>query len=127
MMLLIRPKQFAALESAYRSRRRTQIWAVIRANYADLCDGVSTEDALKRIDEAIEDGKALGIVADTDVVRFAVLAFLSEEVLHDPTIASVLIQILNNDEWEPVKRLDFVHKHVVARVRSANGMLDYTK
>lgn len=119
-MLIIRPGQFATLEKTYRSQRRAQIWAAIRANYADLCDGVSDEDALKRIDEAIEDGKALGIVADTDVVRLAALAFLPREVLQDPMIASVLIRVLNNDEWESEKRLDFLHKHVVARVRLAD-------
>lgn len=115
-MLTIRSKQLETLESAHRSRRRTRIWRIISAHHANLCHGVSDEDALERIDMAIKDGRALGIVADEDVVRLAVLAFLPENVRYDPIIASVLIRVLNNEDWEPAKRLDFLHKHIVARV-----------
>lgn len=118
-MHIIRNSQLEVLENDFRIRRRSYIWSTIKTEYADLCGDVSNQEGIRLVGEAIEDGKALGIVADSDVVRFAVLALLPEKTLCDPIMSSVLIRVLNNDEWEPAKRLDFLHKHVVNRFRSA--------
>ncbi len=109
------PERISVPEGADLSSRSTCIWELVRAEYPQLCKGVDDDVALTRVTQAIEDGEALDIVEDLDVVRLAALAFLPEAALSDPFISSVLIRILNNFDWNAAKRLDFIYRHLVPR------------
>jgi hypothetical protein len=112
-MLTIRREQLATLARGHRARRCAHILARLRASYPQLCAGVPDEEGLRRVDEAMEDGKALGIERNPDLVRFAALAFLPEKVRADPRTASLLLRVLNDVTCEAEQRLDFVCIHVV--------------
>ena len=97
----------------FRKRRREMLLKAVRSLLGNFPVGVSDVEALRRIDEAIEDGKTINITRDEDVTRFAALAFLPDSVLSDPSFASSLIRTLNRDEWEAAKRLDFIYRHII--------------
>lgn len=116
-MTVLRSDQLEALTEDYRLRRRERIWRDLCAQYSHLVPGgTPNDDALRVIDDAVEDGKVLGITRHPDMVSFAALYFLPERFRQDPLIAGVLMRTLNRVEWSPEKRLSFLHRHVVVRV-----------
>jgi len=112
----IRIDQFDALESNFRERRRLRIFQAIRVMLGDVRSEIGEGDALRLVDEGIEDGKSINIIQDEDLVRFTALAFLPQSTLSDPFVASALIRILNRDNWPAKQRLDFIYRHVIANV-----------
>lgn len=114
--MIIRDEQFRVLSESYHARRRNHILKKLREEYGFLCQECSDEEALDKVDAAMEDARTLGIATDEDTIRLAALAFLPEDLRNDPLIASVLVRVLNNESWEPRKRLDFLHKHILSRV-----------
>jgi len=109
-------EQFSALEKDFRKRRRERLLTAVRSLLGHMPNAISDADALRRINEAIEDGKMINITTDEDLIRFAALAFLPDSVLRDPVITSSLVRTLNRDEWESSKRLDFIYAHVVNKL-----------
>ncbi len=105
----------ASLEADYRRRRRVAMLRRVRALPRHNAAGMDDQEALFRIDVAIEDGKAVGIVQDEDVLRLVALAFLPDTVRADPAVARVLTRVLCRVEWEPASRLDFLDAHVIRR------------
>src|SRR5581483_9035858 len=110
--MVLRSEQLAAIESDFRKRRREGMLERVRAVLGRM--PVADAEALRRIDEAIEDGKALGITRDDDVVRFAALAFLPRAALQDAALVSSLIRTLNRSERDAGARLDFIYQRLVA-------------
>ena len=116
-MFSLSKKQREALELDFRRRRRLRILAEISKRFPDLVSKISEDAALLLINDAIQDGKSLGIVEDNDVIRFASLAFLPQQTRHHPAVASLLIRILNRDAWPASKRLDFIYKNIMPKLR----------
>jgi hypothetical protein len=75
--------------------------------------GIEDEDALHRVDAAIDDGKAIGITHDDDLVRLASLAFLPEPLRSDPRTVRIITRVLSRQDWEPMQRLDFIETFVI--------------
>ena len=117
-MTVLRRDQLETLTEDYRLRRRERIWRDLCAQYPHLVPvGTPDDSALRVIDDAVEDGKVLGITRHPDLLSFAALYFLPEQFRQDPLIAGVLMRTLNRVEWAPEKRLEFLHRHVVVRVQ----------
>jgi len=111
----IRSEQFFLLEANFRARRRDRLLKEVRLFLLNM-PSMADVEALRRIDEAIEDGKLINITRDEDLVRFAALAFLPESVLGEPSFASALVRTLNRDQWAASKRLDFIYRHLVGNL-----------
>lgn len=111
-MLTIKTSQLSKLSDAFVLNRNKRILSSIKKEYPQLLENIPEEDRLRVIDIALEDGSALKIVDETNLTRFALIAFWDKKILLDTSLQSALLRTRNRIEVSPEKRLDFIYKHI---------------
>ena len=113
-MITLTSDEFAAIETGFRQRRRRTLLARLRDDGTIPTD-LPDADALSRIDAIVEEGKALDIVEDPDVVRLAQIAFLPEAVRRHSVIGPSMMAVLLDIDHPAADRLGFIHRRILAK------------
>jgi len=112
-MIKLRPEQMEKLEADYRKRRRKALWDKFKDTYPELCKDVADEQGIEIISGCVDDGKALDITDDEDILRFSALAFLPKDIRHDDWVCSMIIRILHKENISAEERLSFIFDNVI--------------
>jgi hypothetical protein len=115
-MMSIRPDQIAALERAIERRRRYEMLGELEREHP------GRPEVAEVLDDVIDDADAYDIRGQDEVRRFARLVLeLRTFASVEPLYAQALIDTLYNRERSGTRRLDFIERHILPRIRAGQA------